>query len=221
MAFAKPRKASGQKPQVVTLIVDDSGSMQGEKATQASAAMQDMVLQMQSYDQGTATFRFLLNVAKFGTETHSLATAMAPGEVNISLLNFNGSSGDTRMSTALEWATQSLQKALERCRALSYFEESDAPNPLCVFFSDGENTGGDVELAANALKSIAFKGGSVDVIACGIGMQSKDFAIMQKIASRPELAVNIDPEHLGDFIADVEASVYKGEDPKNIADRAR
>jgi uncharacterized protein YegL len=221
MAFAKSRKASGEKPQVVTLIVDDSGSMQGEKASQATAATQDMVLTMQSHDQGTATFRFLLNIAKFGTETHPLATASTAGEINIGQLNFTGGSGETRMSTALAWAAQALQKALERCRALSYYEENEAPNPLCVFFSDGENTGDDVEQAADALKSIAFNGGNVDVIACGIGMQSNAFAVMQKIASRPELAVNIDPEHLADFIADVEASVYKGEDPKAVADRAR
>ena len=221
MAFSKSKKASGQKPQVVTLIVDDSGSMQGDKAKQATAALQDMVLQMQAYDQGTATFRFLLNIASFGDEPHPIAEAATPKEINVGLLNFTGSSGGTDMPAALKWGARALQQALDRCRASSYYEEAGAPNPLCVFFSDGENTGGDVEPPATAFKSVPFKGGDVDIIACGIGMQPKDFAVMQKIASRSELAVNIDPDHLGDFIADVEASVYKGEDPKNIAERAR
>jgi uncharacterized protein YegL len=221
MAFTQTKKASGEKPQVVTLIVDDSGSMEGSKAEQATAATQDMVLQMQSFDQGTATFRFLLNIAKFGSNTHPLALAQKPGEIDVGTLNFNGGSGETNMSTALEWAAQALRQALDRCRSLHYFKEDESPNPLCVFFSDGENTGPDVAQSANALKSIAFRGGAVDVIACGIGMQAKDFAVMQQIASQPDLAVNIDPERLGNFIAEVEASVYAGESPKAVVDRAR
>jgi len=218
----KGAKASGQKPQVVTLIVDDSGSMQGDKAKQATEAMQDVVLTMQSYDQGGATFRFLLNIAKFGSQPHPLAEAAVPKEINIGLLNFEGGSGGTNMAAALNWATEAVKGALKRLRSLPYYEEEQAPNPLCVFFSDGENMeGGDVGSPANSLKSIEFKGGSIDVVACGIGMQPKDFPVMQKIASRPELAVNIDPARLSEFIADVEASVYKGEDPKNLVDRAR
>jgi uncharacterized protein YegL len=217
MAFSQSKKpASGQKPQIVTLIVDDSGSMQGTKAKQATAAMQDMVIQMQAYDQGSATFRFLLNIAKFGTETHPIAEALTPKEVNLSQLDFTGSSDSTNMPAALEWGAKALKRALERCRAQSYYVEAEAPNPLCVFFSDGENMVGDVEAAAMALKSLPFKGGGVDVIACAIEMQAKDFSTMQKIASRPELAINIDQDRLSEFIAEVEASVYKGEDPTRV-----
>ena len=120
------------------------------------------------------------------------------------------------MPEALKWATKALQQALDRCRALSYYREDRAPDPLCVFFSDGENTGGDVAPIATALKSVPFKGGAVDVIACAIEMQPKDLAVMQKIASRPELSFNIDQDRLADFIAAVEASVYEGKDPATL-----
>ena len=220
MAFLTQKKATAHTPQVVTLIVDDSGSMDGVKAKQATAALQDLVIAMQSGNLGSSEFRFLLNITKFGDEANSLAVAATPKEVTLDMLNFVADSGTTDMPKALEWAKHSLEQALARCRQNPKFKEDESPNPLVVFFSDGENTGGDVEGPAQALKAIAFQGGNVDVVACGIGMDPASFPVMQKIASRPELAVNIDPEHLAEFIADVGATVQKGEQPKKIVQNA-
>jgi uncharacterized protein YegL len=220
MAFLTQKKATAHTPQVVTLIVDDSGSMDGEKAKQATAAMQDLVIAMQSGDLGSSAFRFLLNIAKFGDETSALAVAATPKEVTLDMLNFTGDSGTTDMPKALEWAKESLQQALTRCRQNPNFKEDASPNPLVVFFSDGANTGGDVEGPAHALRSIAFQGGSVDVVACGIGMDPNALPVMKKISSRPDLAVNIDPDTLGEFIAGVGATVLAGEQPKKLVQNA-
>lgn len=221
MAFQKltTKKATSLTPQVVTLIVDDSGSMEGSKAEQATNAMQDLVIAMQAGNQGSGGFRFLLNIAKFGSSTIPLAEAAKPEIVSLKDLVFTADSGGTEMADALTWASQALQKGLAECKKIAKYSQEGSPNPLVVFFSDGENTGGDVGASADALKSVPFTGGMVDVVAVGIGMNQKDFPVMERIASRADLAVNIDPSQLAEFIADVGATVQRGESPKALVDK--
>jgi uncharacterized protein YegL len=220
MAFLTEKKATSSTPQVVTLIIDDSGSMEGSKAHQATAAVQDMVITLQSGTLGASWARFVLNIARFGDGVTTLALAAMPSEIDVGSLSFEGRSGQTEMANALEWGAQAVQKALERCRREApHYEEDKAPSPLCVFFSDGANTGRDVTAAAKMLKAIPFKGGAVDVVACGIEVDPSSFAVMQSIASRPDLAVNIDPASLGDFIAAVGATVVKGENPRVLTEK--
>jgi uncharacterized protein YegL len=213
MAFQKltANRATSLTPQVVTLIVDDSGSMRGAKATQATDAMKDLVTTMQSGNQGASGFRFLLNVAKFGTATTPLAEAVPPDAISLASMSFSGTSGNTEMAIALGWGAEAVKKGLEQCRRINGYREAEAPSPLVVFFSDGGNTGGDVNANAAALRNISFAGGQVDVVAVGIGMEQKDFPIMERVASRPDLAVNIDPSQLSEFIATVGATVLRGE----------
>jgi hypothetical protein len=75
--------------------------------------------------------------------------------------------------------------------------------------SDGDNTGPAVEEAAEKLRSIQFQGGPVSVIACGIGMKSEHFPVMKAIASNNELAMNIRPNQLADFLAAVTKTIHK------------
>ncbi len=219
MGFQK-NKANSLHPQVVTLIIDDSGSMQGSKAKQVTEAVQDnLVITLQSQNLQTHGFRFLLNIAKFGDNVTPLALASKPDEVNLNDLVFEGESGQTNMAEALRWAKEAVETALQKCRALPDYAENESPNPLCIFFSDGENTGSDVTQAANALKAVRFDGGQVDVVACGIGLQQKDFPTMEAIASDVSLATNISPDRLGDFIAEVTVTVFKGEQAQQLMER--
>lgn len=222
MGFQKltTKKATALTPQIVTLIVDDSGSMSHNgKAAQATEAMKDLIITMQAGNQNSMGFRFLLNVAKFGTTTTPLAEAARPDAISLDQLAFTGESGGTQMTGALAWATSAVQVALAECKRIPGYSEEAAPNPLVVFFSDGKNDDGDVSQAADALRKVPFAGGCVDVIAIGVGMEAGDFPVMQQIASRPELAVNIDPTQLGDFIADVGATVQRGETPKSLVEK--
>lgn len=226
MGFQKltQHTADALKPQVITLIIDDSGSMQGEKAKKATASVQDLVISLQVFNKSSSGFRHVVNIAKFGDEPIPLAVASRPAEVNLNSLVFDGSSGRTDMPRALEWARQAVETALARCRRdIPGYKEANAPNPLCVFLSDGENTGGDVSGPALALRSIPFAGGTVDVVACGIGLEAKDVPTMQAIASRPEFSANIDPSLLDEFIATVGKTAIEdpATAPERIVEKAR
>lgn len=222
MGLLTSKKATATTPQVVTLIIDDSGSMSGNKSKQATDAAQDMVITMQSANQGSSWSRYLLNICKFGSGVTPLANAAKPEEIDLGILDFSGSSGTTHMYSALDWGADSLQESLNRCRnEAPNYDEVNTPSPLCVFFSDGANNGPDPAPAAQALKSIPFKGGSIDVVACGIGMSSEDFQIMGIIASHQDLVVNIDPEKLAEFIAEVGATAIKSESPVKLIEKAK
>jgi hypothetical protein len=224
MAFKKSEKrANARHPQVVTLVIDDSGSMADEgKAQQVTEAVQDMVITMQSLNIGTHGYRFLLNLGSFGDSCKGLAVAATPAEVDVDKLVFQGESGGTDMPLALQWAEGALRKALERCRtSIPNYQEELAPNPICVFLSDGENTGEDITAAATFLRSVPFKDGCVDVFAVGVGRQGEHFDTMRAIASRPEYAIRIDPEGVADFLGEVGGTVVEGTDVARIATKAR
>jgi uncharacterized protein YegL len=221
MAFQKlsMKKATALTPQVVTLIVDDSGSMSGTKAQDATEAMKNLVITMQAGNQGSTGYRFLLNIAKFGSGVTALAEATKPELISLNSISFSGDSGGTDMPKALAWGATAVQRALDECRKVPGYSEESSPNPLVVFFSDGANTGGDVTSHAQALKSVRFTSGTVDVVAVGIGMLQYDLPVMEQIASRPELAVNIDPAELPGFIADVGATALNNETPDKLIEK--
>ena len=141
------KKATSRSPQVVTLIIDDSGSMsaataEGPKNEQATSATKQLVMTMQSWNQGSSGSRYILNIAKFGSSTIPIAEAAKPEAVSLNNLVFAADSGGTEMPEALNWASQALQKALAECKKIPGYAEEASPNPLVLFFSDGENTGG-------------------------------------------------------------------------------
>src|SRR5277367_201490 len=131
------KRANARHPQVVTLVIDDSGSMAEEgKCQQVTEAVQDMVITMQSLNMGTHGYRFLLNICKFGDGPNEVAVAATPGEVDVDALEFRGASGGTDMLLALQWADGALKKGLDRCRkTIPNYQEELAPNPLCVVIS--------------------------------------------------------------------------------------
>jgi len=223
MAFKKSEKrANAHHPQCVTLVIDDSGSMEEHgKCQQVTEAVQDMVITMQSLNMGTHAFRFLLNICKFGDVPTELAVAKSPPECDVETLEFNGGSGGTEMLPALQWAEGALKKSLQRCRSMPNYQEELAPNPLCIFLSDGECTGDDPAPAAKALRSIPFKNGEVDVFAVGVGMRDEHFEVMKSIASKPEYAIQIDSEGVADFLGDVGGTVVEGTDVARLTAKAK
>lgn len=126
------------------------------------------------------------------------------------------------MPLALQWAEKALRKALERCRtSIQNYQEELSPNPICVFLSDGENTGEEVTAAAKTLRSIPVKDGCLDVFAVGVGMQDQHFEVMKAIASRPEYAIRIDSEGVADFLGEVGGTIVEGTDIAHLAAKAR
>lgn len=221
MAFKNSTVATATTPQIVTLILDDSGSMKGEKANQATSAVQDMVLQMQAGSLTSKGFRHYLNIAKFGDYPTPIGVAVGPKEIDVQHVVLTGDSGKTDIPAALTWAAQALTQALTRCRSISGYREADSPVPMVVLFSDGANTGADVTASANALKAISHQAGPAEVVACGIGMDASDFPVMQAIASRPEFAINIDPALLEQFIAKVGLTSLNNGTAEDLVDATR
>lgn len=215
------KKANSESPQIVTLVVDDSGSMSADsKCAQATEALRQMVMEIQGNNMGAGGYRYLVNIAKFGDEVTPIAECAAPNTIDLNSLQFTADSGGTEMAPALEWAAAVTDRSLTKLRALPKFREEAAPNPIVVFFSDGENTGPDVTSPAQKLRSLKLVGGNVDVVACGIGMTQEAFEnVMKVIASKEELAVNIDPSELGNFIAEVRKTVVQGLPAGNIVDQ--
>jgi len=206
MPFSKGTKvASSMHPQIVVLLIDNSGSMaEGGKCQQVTDAVQDIVTTMQSMNLAGSGYRYLMNICAFGDDVRSLALAESPREINTDDLVFLGDDGATNMHLALQWAKDALQQSLDRCRRdISRFQEENAPNPLCVILSDGENTGPDVTAAAQALRGVVVKNGSVDVVAVGVGMEEQHFEVMKSIASGEDLALQISAEGIADFLGEV------------------
>jgi len=211
------KKATANTPQVVTLIVDDSNSMQEtvdgkkSKADVASASIEDMIMSAQSQNQGSRGFRFLFNIAKFGDQVTPVVEATSPDDVDLETLKFYGKSGWTIMADALEWAVKATEDAIVKCRKIPGFDEQNAPPPIVLFLSDGANTGRELDEAAGRLRAISFQGGPVNVISCGVGMKDEHFPVMKAVASSQELAMNIKPSQLAEFLAAVSATIQKPE----------
>jgi uncharacterized protein YegL len=212
-------KANALHPQIIIFVVDDSGSMQGQKSKTATEAAQDSVITLQSHNLQSHRFRFLLSIAKFGDGVTPLEIAKKPGDVNLQNLVFDGSSGQTNIAASLQWAKQAVEESLQVCRALPDYDEAQSPNPLVVLITDGENTGGDVGAPAQALRSVSFTGGQVDVVVCGVGLEPKDLATAQKIASDPALAANIRSDEIAKFFAAVTITVIKEGNAAGVIDQ--
>ena len=223
MAFGDLRsgakKATAKTPQVAVIVIDDSGSMQGNPARQASDGAQQLVMEMQANNLGSGGSRFVLSLGKFGDAVTPLCVAAKPDAVDMTTVDFAGDSGTTEMATALTWAADAIEQSLAVCRRIPGYVESDSPSPVVVFFSDGANTGEDVTPAVKRLHTIPFQSGRVNVVAVGIGMAPTDFQIMKTIASDPDLARNINPAELQEFLAFAGATIVKGETPKVMVDQ--
>lgn len=222
MPFQKltDKKATSRTPQVVTILIDDSGSMSSnQKCQQATQGVKDLLMTIMTGNQGASLSRFVVSVAKFGDTVSPLVEATRPEDIDLSQLVFTGGSGSTEMANALEWAEKATTSGISRCQTVPDFIAESAPNPVVFFFSDGANTGSDIGNAAGALKAIQFPGGRIDVVAVGIGMSPSEFPVMERIASAPELAGNINAAELGEFLAAVGATLQKGESINKLMDQ--
>jgi hypothetical protein len=205
MAFQN-KYARSMHPQIITVIVDDSVSMQGTKAKEATEAVQDFLITVQAKNMGASRgSRYLLNIAKFGCDVIQVAVAKRPEDVDITQVVFEGKSGQKKIVAGLRWAEEALNASLKYCRSLPDYFEEESPNPLCVVLTTGlENTPLDeVMQSAQALKSVPFRGGQVEVVVLGIGLRREDFATAQTIASDPAGVIKFDPNVVLERLASV------------------
>jgi esterase/lipase superfamily enzyme/uncharacterized protein YegL len=207
------KKATARTPQVVTLVIDNGRTMQEvvrgnmSKAEVVTESIRDLVITTQALSQGSRGFRYLLNIAKFGDGVMSLAEAENPENVNLGQLVVRGDSNSTNMESALDWAYETMQLALDKCRAIPAYDALSSPEPLVIVLSDGENIGAEIEEGAQKLRSIEFQGGTINVVACGIDVKHENSDALESVTSDPKSGTNFGPLQLAELIAKVGATM--------------
>src|SRR4051794_16555841 len=103
----KRGKATATTPQIVVIVMDDSGSMKeaipghGTKADVASEGIKQLVMEMQATNLGSSASRYYLSLLKFGDAPTVIAEFEKPAAVRLSSISFTGQSGGTDMKKAL------------------------------------------------------------------------------------------------------------------------
>jgi uncharacterized protein YegL len=172
---AAPRVTS-KNPLQVVLIADDSGSMSGPPAQQVTEGLQDFIAKLQSFGRGEKSYFRILFVT-FGDQpkvVHEFADVL---KVTADSFKVTGDSGSTNMDVALELVATKMEKH----RPSSELD----PAPLVIFWSDGQNTGGDPLPAAQRIKSLQCPCGRAPLlITCGFGQAER--ALLEPMATSPE-----------------------------------
>ncbi|MCP5518848.1 MAG: VWA domain-containing protein [Verrucomicrobiales bacterium] len=158
------------------LIADDSGSMSGQPAQQVTEGLQDFIAKLQSFGRGEKSY-FRILFVKFGDQPHVVHEFADVLQIPADGFKVSGDSGCTNMDEALEMvATKMEQHRLQ--------SELD-PAPLVIFWSDGQNTGGDPLPAAQRIKAIQCPCGRAPlVVTCGFGEAERE--LLEGIATSPE-----------------------------------
>jgi len=169
-------RVTSKNPLQVVLIADDSGSMTGQPAQEVTEGIRDFMAKLQSFGKGEKNY-FKLLLVKFGDSPkveHEFTPAL---EVNANEIEVTGDSGSTNMDEALELVAQTME-------ANKPESEMD-PAPLVIFWSDGQNTGGDPLPAAERIKSMQCPcGRSPLFITCGFG--DADRGLLEPMATSVE-----------------------------------
>lgn len=179
------KRITRKSPMHMVLIVDDSGSMEGDPALQATNAIHAWVNELHVACRGTMPY-FRFSLVSFGSNTHIIAENVNILEVDITGFILAGKSGTTQMATALNTARELLQ----RDNATASF----CP-PFVFLFTDGRPTNErgdptyeasqDTIQAASLLKALPRPCGSPFLITLGYG--NVDDVYMRQLASAPNL----------------------------------
>jgi len=160
--------------QNMILVRDQSGSMRGQKAKDASAASLDLVAELA---EGTNKDGFNVAVVDFSSGSkivHNIekATVLNGKVASLSVGLFEGS---TNITAGLEDAVSILETAERHNQeGVAYLR------PVVIIFTDGcHNEGPDPHAVANRLKGIA------DLVTVAFGSDA-DEALMRSLASTPQ-----------------------------------
>jgi uncharacterized protein YegL len=172
---AAPRVTS-KNPLQVVLIADDSGSMSGEPAQKVTEGLQDFIAKLQSFGRGEKSY-FRIFFVTFGDQPKVVHEFADVFKVTADSFQVTGNSGSTNMDVALEWVATKM----EQHRPQSELD----PAPLVIFWSDGQNTGGDPLPAVQRIRSLQCPCGRTPLlITCGFG--GADGKLLESMATSPE-----------------------------------
>jgi uncharacterized protein YegL len=154
--------------QPVHLILDDSGSMCGAKAAEASNAGNVLLAELADHKNKDG---FRINLIRFGSSSTLEASSAAPESINVAI---SGSSGGTAAEPALRLAQNGERTFIPRT------ERRRVPG-IVVFMSDGQL--GDRAEAMRVADELKRDG--VTIITVGFGSDA-DVSTLKNIASTPD-----------------------------------
>ena len=158
-------RVTSKNPLQVVLVADDSGSMSGDPADKVTEGIRDFIVKLQSFGRGEKNY-FNLLLVKFGDSPQVVHDFTPILDVHSNDINVTGDSGSTNMDQALELVADKMEANAPK-------SELD-PAPLVIFWSDGQNTGGDPLPAAQRIKAMQCPcGRSPLFITCGFGEAEK------------------------------------------------
>lgn len=162
----RPFKIYGDQP--ILFLLDDSGSMSGGKAKEASQAL---LVCLNELNDPSNKDGFRVSVISYGTRSHLLHSCSEPMNA---LTTLDGSGGGTNLAPAICLAKTEVANYVAR------------PNrrlqpAVAIIMSDGQlGDGAQAELEANRLKQQGVK-----VITIGFGTDA-DEAQLRRLASAPD-----------------------------------
>ena len=176
MAGLKPVRVQRVKPRTVQrsyLLMDDSGSMSGQKAHQANEAASAY---MQALSDPQYRDGHLVSVISFDDQPILQVSAVKPSEV-IGKAYVSGQGG-TCIGAALELARDDMPRWTPGPMQM------EVAAPICTLMTDGCTS--DAALAERVANEL--KGQGVVVVAVAVG-DDADVALLSRLASDPALCV--------------------------------
>jgi uncharacterized protein YegL len=218
-----PKTSTSAHPQTVVIVIDNSGSMKEKgKCKQVTDAIQDLVMTVQSLNQGASYARVMLSMCSVGDNVRELAVAAQPNDIDLNALTFEGDQGGTELHLALKWAKDALEKSLDHCRKfIPHYAEHKSPDPLLVVLTDGEFEIEPCRPYIEALRNVQFKGGQPQILGVGVEVERRDYAALKEIASTEEYAIQIGSQEIAAFLGELTETVTEVQTLSELAARRR
>ena len=205
------RKAKQNRPQVVCVLADNSGSMSGPKARAATDGIREMLLRCQTTGpSGADRSYFRVVLIRFGStaEVDSRCNMTPVREIDADTIEVRGDGGGTNITAALELAYGGLERYMREV-VEPHEERAQHPLPLVLLFSDGHNGYGNPEPVADQIKRLNVDGAPITIACAGVSTDDSDTPdeeLLRRIASQ-ECYVHIDNVRmLSSFLAEVGSS---------------
>ena len=170
-------RITSKSPWHIVLVLDDSGSMQGDPVRDVNEAVTAMTDEMKIISGGLKPY-FKISIISFGSRPEVICEATSEQAVDLSkAAALKGDSGTTDAAAALNEVIALLQR--------SPGQPTDF-TPYVFFLSDGAPDDEGAALAAgDNLKRLSISSGGPRVVTIGFGDVKDDF--MKKLATNPEL----------------------------------